>query len=165
LKIVITGPECSGKTTLVNGLKKHLEFGQVNEVAREYLQLRNNFYDVTSLYEIALLQRWEEKSKTDYPIVICDTDLLTIIIWKLEKYQIEDQNLINFWLASPTDMFFLCSPDMTWEYDPMRENPNDRDRLFTIYETYLQKFNQPYQILKGSKEDRLNQVMKYVQSL
>jgi len=129
------------------------------------LQLRNNFYDVTSLYEIALLQRWEEKSKTDYPIVICDTDLLTIIIWKLEKYQIEDQNLINFWLASPTDMFFLCSPDMTWEYDPMRENPNDRDRLFTIYETYLQKFNQPYQILKGSKEDRLNQVMKYVQSL
>lgn len=165
MKIVITGPECSGKTTLVHGLKKHLVFGQVNEIAREYLQLRNNSYDMTSLHEIALLQRWEEKSKTDYPIVICDTDLLTIIIWKLEKYQIEDPNLIHMWLASKKDMFFLCSPDLPWEYDAMRENPNDRDRLFTIYERYLQKFNQPYQILKGSKGDRLNQVLEYVQSL
>lgn len=165
MKLVITGPECSGKTTLFHALKNHLLFGQVNEIAREYLQHRNNFYDVTSLHEIALLQRWEEKSKADFPLIICDTDVLTIIIWKLEKYQFEDPNLVQLWLASKTDMFYLCSPDIPWEYDAMRENPNDRERLFTIYERYLQKFNQPYQILKGSEEDRLNQVMKYVQNL
>lgn len=163
MKIVITGPECSGKTTLVNGLKNSLEFEQVNEIAREYLQSRNNLYDVTSLHEIALLQRWEENSKSNHPLMICDTDLLTIIIWKLEKYKIEDQDLIQLWLASKTDIFFLCKPEMLWEYDPMRENPHDRDRLFSIYETYLKKYNQPYQIIYGNVDQRIEKVLDFIQ--
>ena len=77
-KIIVTGPECSGKTTLSKSLSKNFNSKLINEFARNYLTNKNNKYNVESLLEIAKNQYKLEnqKSKT----IICDTDLLTIKI-------------------------------------------------------------------------------------
>jgi nicotinamide riboside kinase len=52
--------------------------------------------------------------------------------------------------------YFLCSPeDIDWQPDPLRENPNDRDRLFDIYEKELIFYKRDYTILRGNMSERL----------
>jgi hypothetical protein len=44
----------------------------------------------------------------------------------------------------------------------LRENPNDRDRLFEIYENELLKMGKNYHILRGSFEERLEESIKLI---
>jgi nicotinamide riboside kinase len=156
LKIVITGPECSGKTTLAQSISTLLSFELVPEVAREYLQLRNNQYKESDLYEMALLQIWEEKmAQLKTPNICCDTDLLTIIIWQEEKYSHIDPVLMEQWVTSKPELYLLCYPEMAWEDDGQRENPSDRDRLFDVYKHFLTHYDKPFECLKGSHDERL----------
>tara|TARA_B100000609_G_C17022428_1_gene334411 strand:+ start:122 stop:310 length:189 start_codon:yes stop_codon:yes gene_type:complete len=59
----------------------------------------------------------------------------------------------------------LCYPDIPWEYDAQRENPNDRLALFKLYEEEIKKLKVNYIILKGSKENRLNKVEQLISKL
>jgi len=156
VKIVFTGPECTGKTSIAQIIGQRYDFYFIPEMARAYLDLRHNTYNEQSLYEIALLQLWEEKTGMEnHHSLCCDTDLLTILIWQNEKYGYSDQDLMKKWLQSTVDMFFLCSPDFPWEYDSQRENPEDRQRLYNIYHDMLTQSNHPFHILKGPLEQRI----------
>jgi nicotinamide riboside kinase len=53
------------------------------------------------------------------------------------------------------DLHLLCSPDIPWEADVLRENPHDRHRLFSLYEKELQHYGFPYIVLSGSEAERL----------
>lgn len=159
MNIVCTGPECAGKTTLSNFIHHQYHFGLVREVARDYLLKSGINYTYASLNEIAHLQLQEQiKLGAQYPNLVCDTDLLTIIIWGVEKYQRFEPNMISNWLSNLPDMYLLCSPDIPWEYDVQRENPNDRDRLFNIYQTFLEISGVKYHIISGNMENRISQV-------
>ena len=103
LKIIITGPECSGKTTLVNEICSETDFVAVSEMARQYLNDRNNSYDEISLLEIGLLQHKEESIKeVKHQNICCDTDLLTILIWQIEKFNNANHYLLEKWKTSKT---------------------------------------------------------------
>ena len=85
--IVITGPESSGKTTLATQLSAHWTCPCVAEVARSYLKDKIS-YQQSDLLEIAKQQQDNESailSKRPGRIV-CDTDLLVIMIWSEVKY-------------------------------------------------------------------------------
>ena len=53
------------------------------------------------------------------------------------------------------DYYLLCYPDIPWEYDPQRENPNDRVELFEIYRAKIVSLGVDYQIVKGDSVARL----------
>ncbi len=166
MKILITGPESSGKTTLAESIAQKLGFSFVREMARPYLALRGTEYAYDDLYEIALLQRYEEKMHLDKgETTICDTDLLTIIIWSQEKFGRVDQQMIDWWQESKPKHTFLCSPDIPWEYDPFRENQHDRDRLLDIYKCHLLHHHCEYTVIHGTKEHRLQQVIEVLHLL
>ena len=59
----------------------------------------------------------------------------------------------------------MCYPDIPWEHDVQRENPNDRLALFKLYEEEIKKLKVDYIILKGSKENRLNKVEQLISKL
>ncbi len=156
MKIVFTGPECSGKTDLSTFIAKKYSFGFVREVAREYLKNHNNIYDYESLFEISELQIAECRSVgQNYQTICCDTDLLTIIIWSEEKFGTVDPLIPEFWKADYPDLYFLCAPDIPWEYDPQRENPYDRDRLFDIHKNILLSNDLTFHIVSGDFEKRV----------
>lgn len=166
MKIVFTGPECSGKSTLAELISQKYNFQLIPEMARAYLEIRMNVYNENSLYEIASLQQLEEKKGIQkQKAICCDTDLLTIIIWQNEKYGYFDQNFMITWRESKVDMFFLCSPDFPWEYDPQRENPDDRHRLFEIYFDFLRDSTHPFHVLEGPISQRIETVDKILPSI
>ena len=156
MKIVFTGPECSGKTELSTLIANQFGFGLVREVARAYLERRGNTYDFEDLLEITKLQHAEEIKISIENVNICaDTDLLTIIIWSEEKFGKVDPMIPALWQANTPDLYFLCTPDIPWTYDPQRENPYDRDRLFDIHQHILQEHNLPFYIVEGELENRI----------
>lgn len=165
MKIVFTGPESSGKTTLANVFCNNYPFQLVKEFAREYMQVIGLDYGPQHVYEMGLLQHWEEETvRSKFEHICCDTDLQNILHWQKVKYGAFDHRLLEMWLASPGDHYFVCSPDIPWQHDPLRENPFDRDVLFDSHIDFLISFNMPYSVLDGSIDARLEKIARDLDS-
>ena len=164
LKIAIVGPESSGKTTLCQALAAHFAAPWVPEYAREYLEVRDGRYAQADLLNIAAGQcAGEDRAmQQGTPLVICDTDMVTIRIWSEEKFGGCDADLIALSEKRHYDHWLLCRPDLPWEPDPLRENPYDRDRLFAVYEEMLKQLGKPFTIIEGMRERRLEDAAGFI---
>ncbi|HRN38461.1 MAG TPA: ATP-binding protein [Flavobacteriales bacterium] len=165
-KVVVTGPECSGKSVLSAQLAEHLGVPWVPEMARPYLEQLERPYGEADLRKIAELQlRTEEErhaAQRDASLLICDTDLITIRIWGEEKYGRSDPWIVKQTEERAYDLWLLCTPDIPWVYDPQRENPYDRDRLFGVYRQTLERLKKPYAVISGEEEERLKQAVNAI---
>jgi nicotinamide riboside kinase len=143
--IVVTGPESSGKTTLVNRLKADYGIPIVPEFARTYLEQKGKDYNFSDLEVIGKCQNIQEQvAHSKYPYIICDTDIVTIDIWSMEVFSnsilLPNKNV-------ELKHYLLCKPDIPWKHDPLRENPSDRDRLFDVYKKYLEGKGLSFEVL------------------
>ena len=160
LKIIVTGPESSGKTTLCKALSTHFEIPFTEEYAREYLNNLESDYTQSHLLEIAKGQLLSEHNAQ-----ILDTDLITIKIWSEYKYGNCNQWIIEQIEKQKTEkrFYLLCKADIPWEGDPQRENPNDRVELFEIYKQELDNLGHNYFIVEG--ENRIESSISEISSL
>jgi NadR type nicotinamide-nucleotide adenylyltransferase len=162
LKIVITGAESSGKTTLTNQLARHFKGAFVLEYARSFFeQKKTTSYVYEDLLKIAKGQiRLENKIiKNNFESKLCilDTDLITIKIWSIVKFGKCDDWILKQIETRKYDFYLLCSPEgIVWEADPLRENPQNRNELFELYEKELIFYDKKYVVLKGNEVERLN---------
>ena len=162
-KIIVTGPESSGKTTLCKALAKHFKFNFSKEFAREFLTNLKRDYKQSDLLDIAKGQLESEQQATNNKqLSLHDTDLITIKIWSEYKY-----GTCNNWIIEQIEkqknedrFYLLCKPDIKWEPDPLRENPNNRDELFEIYKNELEQLGHNYSIIKG--ENRLKDAIQNI---
>ena len=166
LKIIISGPESSGKTSLAKALSKDCKIEYTKEYARKYLTQIKKRYTKEDLSTIAKIQLENEISSSQKnEVSIHDTDLITIKIWSLYKYG-DCENWILKELNKQKEenrVYLLCSPDIPWQSDPLRENPNDREELFKIYQTELSDLGHTYFIING--EERIEKAKKIIQKL
>lgn len=164
LKIAIVGPESSGKTTLCQALAAHFAAPWVPEFAREYLEAREGRYAQADLLSIAAGQCAGEDlaMQLGAPLVICDTDMITIRIWSEEKFGGCDARIVELAEHRHYDHWLLCRPDFPWEPDPLRENPHDRDRLFAVYQDMLERLGKPFTIIEGIRERRVGDAVAFI---
>lgn len=161
-KVVILGPESTGKSTLALNLSKHYQAHYVFEYARDYLKSRNNLYKEEDLLRIAMGQlqledEAEQKCRQkDLSAIFYDTDLTVIKIWSEFKFGKCDPWILEQYRQRKYDLYLLTYPDLKWQPDPMRENPSDRDRIkiFELYQNDLKSRNVEFRIIKGYGEER-----------
>ncbi|HRQ30600.1 MAG TPA: AAA family ATPase [Saprospiraceae bacterium] len=151
-KIVITGPESTGKSILAKKLSEH--FGQANteEEARAYLNELERPYNYHDLYNIAKRQIATEDAflNSDISMLFCDTDLITIKIWSEVKYGKVDARILRLIENRYYDFYLLCYPDIPWVPDPLRENPHNRHELFELYMEELLNYGKKFIVIEGS---------------
>lgn len=170
-KIIVTGPESSGKTTLARMLAAHYQAPLVDEQARAYLNALGRPYVELDLLAIAQQQRAAEEKgegmarETSSPLVICDTDLLTIRIWSLVKFGRCDPWITQMLVDHKPHHSILCSPDIPWEPDPLREDPHGRDQLFAIHERELNALNRSCTVVHGDPGQRLRMAIAAVDAI
>ena len=97
IRIAITGPESTGKSSLAAELASHYNTVFAPEYAREYLELRKGIYEEDDLVEIAKGQIKSEKEieRSASRILFCDTELLVIKLWATHKYKKVDPEILR----------------------------------------------------------------------
>ena len=154
--ISIVGPESTGKTTLAEQLAAHYDGVVVSEFAREYLNERNGRYEQADLTTIARGQLKTEQEIIDKSngLVFCDTDILVVLIWHQFKYKQRSLELEKLFDAQQKRKYLLTFPDLVWEADSQRENPNDLMRIFRQYEIALKAMQAEYKVISGIENTR-----------
>ncbi len=153
IRIVLTGVESSGKTVLAQSLAKHFNIPLIPEYAREYLAEIKTNYIQEDLLEIAKGQLESINSEKN-KIIICDTDLQVIKIWSLVKYNSVDEKILELYKNNCASLYILCSPDFEWEFDELRENKFDRNKIHAMYLDELNANNLNYIEASGTLEER-----------
>jgi nicotinamide riboside kinase len=162
LKIAFTGPESSGKTTISRAFAEMVNGIWVEEYARDYLQAKDSYRQI-DLDEIARTQK--EKWNVEATILVADTEMTVIKIWSEYRYNSCSEFIEKAYQEQHFDHYFLCKPDIPWEYDPLRENPDNRDELFNLYQNELHRTNRSFTVLKGSIDERINSCKIVLKSL
>ena len=172
VKVVLFGPESTGKTTLSRQLARHYNSVWVPEYARDYLQDKWNNERKTcepnDLLPIAVgqMKLENELAQKTNSVLVCDTDLLETKVYSEAYYQGTcDPILKKYALKNSYDLYFLTYIDTPWEPDDLRDKPDQRERMFMAFENALKRYKKPYVLLKGTKEERFNLAVKHIDNL
>ncbi len=175
-KIVIVGPESTGKSTLSENLANHFKTEWVREYAREYLDKNGTDYTFENLYDIAqgqlagedeALQKLQETNHSNniVPLII-DTNMYVIKVWSEFVFNKCDNRVLSEIAKRKYDGYILCNTDVPWVQDSMREYPDlvTREKLFHYYKEELSEQQLPWVIITGNYEERTQQAIDFVQS-
>lgn len=146
-KVGIIGPESTGKSTLARYLAKRYNGIYVPEYAREYMEKLDRAYTIEDVEHIAK-QQIRQLQELEDELYFFDTELVITKVWFEYKYGSCPSWLEQAIQDYPMDVYLICYPDIKWEPDPVRENPDIRLELFQRYESEVQKLDIPYYIIK-----------------
>lgn len=179
-KIVVIGPESTGKSTLCAMLAQHYKTMWVKEYAREYLLKHGTNYSFEHLLEIAKGQlaneesgitEWgvAERSKTgglEAPIFI-DTDMYVMKVWCEFVFDKCHHWILNRIAERNYDLYLLCNVDMPWVKDELREYPDlpNRQKLYCHYKDLMVNQNVPWVDISGNYEERIAKAIAAVNNI
>jgi len=173
-KIVVLGPESTGKSTLCEALAKHYGVVDCKEYARQYLNENGTKYNFEDLLTIAkgqltLEQKAIDKAEqllieTSKNKIVIDTNMYVMKVWceyvfnNCHTYILDEINNRNY------DLYLLCDIDLPWSADEMREYPDEKPRqeLFAIYKDILINQNTPWGIVSGAGDERTQNAIKLI---
>src|SRR5262245_53609140 len=119
-KVVVIGPECTGKSELSKYLADFFGTTFVEEYARTYIDGLNRLYEKPDLTKIALgqVQLEDHRAKHAKEILICDTNLIVVKVWSEFKYGDCDPEILQIVRQRHYDLYLLTYIDIPWEDDP-----------------------------------------------
>ncbi|NCI47839.1 AAA family ATPase [Sediminibacterium soli] len=180
-KIIILGPESTGKSTLCEQLAQHYHMQWCPEFAREYLLTNGTDYSFDDLLTIAKGQlaledeytgmvksQWSNvegvninphtlsSSRRD-PMLFVDTDMYVMKVWCEYVFGRCHPYILDQIVARRYDLYLLCNTDLPWVKDELREYPDEKNRveLFHIYKDLLINQQTPWAEISGNYEERL----------
>lgn len=165
-KVVVIGPECTGKTDLSKFLATHFKTAWVEEYARAYVNKLIRPYEQSDLTKIAHGQaRMEDEwIREANRVLICDTNALVVKVWSEHKFGSCDEE-IEALLTRHYDLYLLTYIDVPWEDDPQREHPDKREHFWFIYKNLIEKSGVPFVEIGGSIEERRKKAVDAVNEL
>ena len=172
LKVVLFGPESSGKTTLSRELANYYNSYWVEEYARDYLQNKwdkeKKTCELKDIIPIAYGQiNLENKfSKKASNLLICDTDLLETKVYSETYYNgFCDPLLEKHAIQNKYDLYILTDIDIPWFKDDLRDRPNNRKEMFNSFKEALIKYKRPYILVSGDLNNRIQTSTKEIDKL
>lgn len=179
-KIVVIGPESTGKSTLCEQLAAHYNTIWVKEYAREYLLKNGTDYTFENLLDIAKgqveneelgIRNWvaANKSKIDNlkSKIFIDTDMYVMKVWCEFVFDKCHHWILNRIVERKYDLYLLCNVDLPWVKDELREYPDleNRQKLYHYYKDIMVNQNVPWIDISGTYEERLEKAIAAVDSL
>ncbi|RXK80998.1 AAA family ATPase [Filimonas effusa] len=168
-KVVIIGPESTGKSTLCAQLASHFNTEWCPEFARDYLLQEGKDYTYNDLLTIARGQTALEEqfiSKSDAPLLFFDTDQYVMKVWCEFVFDNCHPYILDTIAKRKYDLYLLCDIDLPWIADELREYPDERPRqeLFHMYKDLLVQQHVPWVRISGDYDQRFNKAVAAVEA-
>jgi len=183
-KIVIIGPESTGKSTLCSQLAQRFNTLWCPEYAREYLLKNGMLYTYEDLLHIAKGQvKLEEEylakvdsmqltvdsqpSTVNSKMLFIDTDMYVMKVWCEFVFGKCHPWILQTIVERKYDHYLLCAPDLPWVKDELREYPDleSREVLFKMYKDILVNQDTPWSIIEGNENERLEKAAKEIRNM
>ncbi len=159
-KIVIIGPESTGKSTLCEQLAAHYKTIWCPEFAREYLLQNGMDYTYDDLLKIAMGQLELEDallSEAKNDLYFIDTNMYVMKVWCEVAFEACHTWILKQIAERQYDLYFLCNIDLPWVPDELREYPDlvFRKKLYKMYKDLLVNSGSEWVEISGSHAERL----------
>ena len=168
-RIVLTGAECTGKSTLAQALSGYYGEPWTAEFVRAYVEQVQRELQVDDLPKIFAGQTALEDTalKNTSRIIFHDTNLLSSIIYANHYFGYRTDAEQTRFLERDYALYLLCSPvGIDWRDDPgQRDGPEARDTLQTKFKASLDALRLPYIELHGDLNTRLGEAIRAVDAL
>jgi NadR type nicotinamide-nucleotide adenylyltransferase len=187
-KVVVIGPESTGKSSLCEQLANHYKTEWVKEYAREYLLTNGTEYNYDNLLEIAkgqfalekaAIQLVENKIKISSDnnttsaandlseIVLIDTNMYVLKVWCEFVFEKCHPWILNQIVENSYDLYLLCDIDLPWVKDELREYPEVgiREKLYHHYKDLLINQPTPWVNISGNYQQRAEIAVNAIDSI
>ncbi|MDE1191860.1 MAG: AAA family ATPase [Arachidicoccus sp.] len=178
-KIVVIGPESTGKSSLCEALAHHYHTLWCPEYAREYLLKNGTNYSYENLLDIAKgqialeedkMKKVEGRTKSSNSnllssqLLFIDTDMYVMKVWCEYVFGECHSFILEQIVERKYDLYLLCNTDLPWVKDELREYPDEKNRieLFNIYKDILINQNVPFAIVSGQGNERFESAVRFV---
>lgn len=142
-RIVLTGPEATGKTTLAKALARHFRAPWLPETARLYAEEVKR--ELTAADAELIAQRsmvaQDAALENDPPLRLLDTDLISTVVYVRHYYGPCPAWIEAAARARRADLYLLCAPDLPWTADGVRDRPAQRREMFALFEGAMREFD------------------------
>jgi NadR type nicotinamide-nucleotide adenylyltransferase len=169
-KVVIIGPESTGKSTLTQQLATQYNTAWCPEFAREYLKENGTDYSFEDLLNIArgqvlLEDNISAQAKNGFYFI--DTDMYVMKVWCEVAFNNCHTWILKQIAARNYDLILLCDVDLPWIKDGLREYPDlqFRKRLFKMYKDLLINQGTKWAIISGSYAERLQAALTLIKTV
>lgn len=163
MRVGVIGPESTGKSTLCRQLSERYGYRWIKEYAREYVEALQRPYTYDDVLCIARRQIDELQAAYPEPIVLYDTELIITKVWMEHVFGHVAPEVEQAIRTQPMDLYLILTPDIAAEPDPVRENLDKREFFLDWYIREVQQTKQPYYLISGQGEARLQAAAEAIQ--
>jgi HTH-type transcriptional repressor of NAD biosynthesis genes len=158
-RICLLGAESTGKSTLACALATRYRTAWNPEYGRPYTEIGRDPeapWTSAEFTHIARIQCWYEDCLAESAdrALFCDTDAFTTALFH-EVYLGEPSHAFDDLVARHYDLFFVCGLDVPWRHDGIREFEEQRRWMHERYLERVRRSGSPWQLLEGTREERL----------
>lgn len=166
-RIVLTGPESTGKTVMAQLLASYYKTEWVEEYGRNYFVERNGKLVLEDIITIAKgqLKNEDEIARKANKLLFCDTDLIVTQIWSEIYFKKCPPEVIKLNSERKYNLYLLMDIDIPWENDGTREFPHLRQWHFNRLQEELERRGLNYIIVSGTYEERLRKAKDAIDKL
>lgn len=160
VRVCVTGPESTGKTTLARRLAERFHTEWVPESSRVYAERIGRELtvdDVTPIgrEHVLLADAATALAERDGArLLVLDTDLLSTVIYARHYYGRVPRWVEREERLRRADLYLLCDVDVPWIPDGIRDRPTNRDDMFALFRTALERRRAEFVIVRGDWEER-----------
>lgn len=167
LRVVLTGSECTGKTTLATELAARYETVWVPEYARAYVSSQGRPLVFADVEPIARGQIAAEDAlaRGDRTLLIQDADLVSTLVYSRHYY-----GDCPGWIADAArerlaDLYLLLHADVPWIADGLqRDRPEARAEIHALFDASLRSLGAHVADVRGSWDERLTTAVNAIEA-
>lgn len=167
MRVVVTGSECTGKTTLARDLAAAYGVECVPEFVRDFVTKiggRPQFSDHGPIARGQKALEDEYRARAG-ALLIHDTDLLSTVVYCRAYFDRCPEWVEAAAIDRQANLYLLCAIDVPWTADGLRDRPDRRPEMHALFESVLMEARAEYVVLRGSPEERLAEARRRIDPL
>jgi nicotinamide riboside kinase len=167
VRIVVTGSECTGKTTLAQRLASHYGVEIVPEFVRTFSETvggRLHFADHGPIArgQMGLADEYAARASG---LLVHDTDLFSTMVYCRHYFDRCPEWIEAAAMDRKADFYFLCDIDVPWVPDRMRDRGDRREEMHALFVSLLDSSGAPWRLMHGSEDVRFAAARDLIDSL